>query len=222
MSKRTTEPPVTDEDGYEKHPAFGLIGANRYQVGGAGGGSILFDSDVRHGHTVGIKVYAAQRRRDLHRDWIGTDNRMPIVEVEMSEAQWASFVSSMGHGDGVPCTIRTAHEDHLIPGLTPEQRLQESMDEVRGAADKMMAEIQEAFAAFKEKRSAANLKTLESKINNAAPNVAFTAKSLTEHAENVVQRARFDIEAMAVAAAEHRDLEAGSVQVPELEGGSDG
>ena len=58
--------------------------------------------------------------------------------------------------------------------------------------------MQSAFAAYAEKKSAANLRALEIAIGHMTPNMDFAAKSLTEHAENVVQRARADVEAFVV------------------------
>jgi hypothetical protein len=67
----------------------------------------------------------------------------------------------------------------------------------------MMAEVREAMAAYDAldpkapaKAKQAALRNLRSRIDNAEPNVTFAAKSLTEHAENVVEKARADVEAM--------------------------
>jgi len=138
----------------------------------------------------------------------------------MSEAQWASFVSTMNVGDGVPCTIQR-RERQPVPKVPHEPRLAESMAEVRGAADKAMAEIKEAFDTYNEKRTAANRKALESAIRNAPSNIGFAAKSLSEHAENVVQKARADVEAMVLSKIEQQGLDPGEVELPLLEEGEE-
>ena len=182
-------------------------------------GIVLFDSDIRHQHYVMVRLGRAERRRDLHRDWIG--KRQEIVEVAMSEAQWASFVSSMNTGDGVPCTIER-HDGEFMPGVPYEPRLAESMDEVRGAGEKVMAHIREAFEKVEEKPTKANIKSLRHAIENAPRNMSFAAESLTEHAENVVQRARADIEAMVQSKAAQLNLEPGDLgEVPQLDGGEE-
>lgn len=200
-------PETTDEKGYETHPAWGLIGAHRGQAGPPG--HVLFDSDIRHQHVVTVRLYTARRKRDLHHDWIGSDR--PFVEVEMSEAQWAAFVSTMNSGDGVPCTIRLREDDWDVPGVLYEPRLQESMEETRGAAEKAFEAVREAFETYEEKKNAANLRNLKYAIQNAPSNVEFAGKSLVEHAENVVQKARTDIEAMVVAKATQMGLEPGDL-----------
>lgn len=196
-------PPTKNEYGGEEHPAWAMIGASRVQNGPPG--AVLFDSDLRHGHTIMVRISTASRRRDLNQDYLHSEKE--FIEIEMSEAQWASFVSSMNVGNGVPCTVRRREGEWTVPGMPYEPRLQESMNETRQAADKVVEEIREAFEAFETKRNAANLRTLKCAIENATPNVVFAAKSLTKHAENVVQRARADIEAMVASKARQLGIE---------------
>lgn len=215
---RPVVPPDSNEHGDDVHPAFGLIGASR--VSTSAPGATLFDSDIRHNHTVIVRLYTASRNRNLSHDWMHpAGSRAPFVEVEMSEAQWASFVSSMNTGHGVPCTIRR-REDGEQPGLPYEPRLAQSMDEVREAADRMLEGIRKAFAAVEAKPTKANIRTLHFAIQNATPNVTFAAQSLNEHAENVVQRARADIEAMVLSKATQLGLDPSAMGVPQLEAGT--
>jgi hypothetical protein len=215
MARDTTEPTL-NERGDEVHPAFGMISAVRASY--SGDGQVLFQSDIKHGHTIRISVSGATRKRDLHHDWVHDDAR-PLIEVELSEAQWASFVSSM-NTTGVPCTIRRTETDWNIPGLVYDPRLAHSMNEVRGAADKTFAKIRDALADYEnavaEKAGAKvlreKLRSLHYTVENTEGNLAFAAKSLTEHAENVVQKARADIEAMVGAEAQRLGLTAGEAK----------
>lgn len=202
----------------EQHPSFGMIGA--YRTTSSPPGVSLFDSDMQHQHFVTLRIQHADRKRDyLNRDWIfGTKQ---IIEVQMSEAQWASFVSSMNTA-GVPCTLTNIQGDD-IERLPFAPRLEQSMKETRAAAHRAFDEIEEALRVFEETPSTPKrekdkaLATLRANIKNAVPNVDFAGKSLGEHAENVVQKARADIEAMVtqkaaqlgVEAPEHPALEAG-------------
>lgn len=208
-------PPVTDDRGDETHPAMGMIGASRGQHSPPG--AVLYDSDIRHGTTITVSIGTGSRRRDLNRDWLRKEKE--FVEVEMSEAQWASFVSSMNTGNGVPCTIRRREDEYLVPGLPPEARLKESIDEVRGAAQEAFGKVREALDAYTEKKTAANLRHLTAMIKNAPANIAFAGDSLTEHAENVVQKARADIEAMVTARAQQLGIDAGDLAQGALDAG---
>lgn len=213
--------PTVDEHGDETHPAFGLIGVSRLQVGGVGGGAVLFDSEIRHGHTIRVRIYSAVRSRDLHRDRVHTQGRMPIVEVELSEAQFASFVSSGGVGDGVPCTIR-ARDGRDVPDIPYAPRMQHSLGEVRGAAEEAIAAVREAFEAYDAKRNAENRRRLKYAIANLPANMEFAAKSLVEHAENTTEKMRADVEAMVTAAAQQLGIgedEARALMPPEDPGG---
>lgn len=207
--KRPIVQPTLDSYGGEIHPAWVLVGASR--INHSPPGAVLFDSDIKHQHYVVVRVKRASRKRSLNHDWLG--GRSEIIEFAMSEAQWASFVSSMNSGEGVPATLLfdASVEDKLVPGMPYQPRLKESMDEVRGAAAHAQANVEAAFAAYKERKTADNLRALEAAINNMTPNIAFAATSLTEHAENVVQRARADVEAFVATKARQLGLEPSEV-----------
>ncbi len=218
MARRTIEKPTLTEHGDQRHPAWGMIGASR--VSTSPPGATLFDSDIRHAHTVIVRIGTATRKRDLNRDWIHAGRQ--FVEVEMSEAQWASFVSSMNVGDGVPCTIRSREDVYDVPGVPYEPRLRESMAEVESAAARAAEQVAAAFAAYKEHKTAANLRTLGYVIANMPANIGYAAESLSEHAENVVQKARADIEAMVVTKARQLGLEPGDIgAVAQLDAGDE-
>src|SRR6476646_10686413 len=85
----------------ESHPAWGLVSAHRVS---STPGAVLFDSDIQHQHYMQITLRRASRDRGLSRDWIHEEGPT-LIESNMSEAQWAAFVSST-NTSGVPCTIR--------------------------------------------------------------------------------------------------------------------
>lgn len=221
MTERVVvEPTIDKKDGEESHPAWVLVGASRVSHSPPGG--VLFDSDLRHQHYVVVRVRRATRKRDLNRDW--KYGRETIVEFSMSEAQWASFVSSMNSGDGVPATLvwDATQDNPEVPAMPFAPRLQVSMDEVHGAAAAAQAKVEEAFAAYAEKKNAANLRALEIAIGHMTPNMDFAAQSLSEHAENVVQRARVDIEAFMMQRAQQLGLDPTDIGILELTTGDDG
>lgn len=218
VSVREVVEPTLDEYGHEQHPAWVLVGASR--VSHTPPGAVLFDSDIRHQHYVTVRVKRARRKRDLNHDF--KSGRETIVEFAMSEAQWASFVSSMNTGDGVPATLEwdATLDNPDVPGMSFAPRLQVSMDEVHGAASRAQRIVQEAFEAYAEKKSAENLRTLKYAIENMTANIDFAASSLSEHAENVVQRARADVEAFVLQKARQLGIDPADVGgIPELTAG---
>lgn len=210
----------------EEHPAFCMISAHRGHIGGRG--VKLNDSDINHRETITLQVHRSERHRMLKRDWFSQGEQ--LIEVEMSLAQWASFVSSM-NTTGIPATLRLDRDGPLrvLPGIAEEPRLKQTMDEAKAAAsvafdgiveyvDKIDQLIQNkaGVRAIREE-----LEHLRWKIKNATPNVEFATKSLAEHAENVVQKARADIESMVLLKSEQLTLEAGQGALIALEVGGD-
>lgn len=186
-------PPTTNAYGDEVHPAYGMISVHRV----TGGSGVLFDSDILHNETVVLTVKRASRKRDLNRDWLHASGKLAdeLCEIQMSMAQWASLVSSF-NTTGVACTIRSTMNEHDVPGLEFAPRLAVSAAEVAGAAKRALEAVDAAFAAVEEKPTKANVRTLKFALANLPANLKFAADSLTEHTENVVQKARADIEAM--------------------------
>jgi hypothetical protein len=196
----------------DTHPAFGVIQANR--VSSSPPGQVLFDSDIRHQHFVKLTISEADRERDLNHDWVYEGKT--LIEVWMSEAQWAQMVSSM-NSSPTSVTLRRRETEHDLPGLPFDSRLELSHTETRNAAHRMMEGVKEAMAAYKENKSAQNLRLLEAAIRNSEANVEFAAESLTEHSETVVAKARTDIEAFVSAAAgRHPELEGTKIELPEI------
>ena len=222
MPKERTDP-VTDPDGDEHHPAFGVASVHRIQ---ATPGEVLFQSDLRHREYVRLEVHEATRKRDLKHDWVHPGKK--IIEISMSLAQFASFVAS-GGTEGVPVTIdyvgAGGHGLGHRPGLNPESRLALTTEEVRAAAAKAYEGIMQAFKDYEQvlKLSGAGataarkaaLRTLQSTIANAAPDVNYATTQLGEHAEAVVEKSRADIEAMVSRMAERAGISPSEVQAIE-------
>lgn len=120
----------------------------------------------------------------------------------MSMAQWGAFVSSFNHGDGVPCTLTIREGAPIEQETNPESRLAVTAQEVADKTRQGIAEIAAAVANVKTaaatgKKSPLNaaIHDLDCAIRNLPSNMRFAADTLTGHAEDVVTKARFDIEA---------------------------
>lgn len=91
------------------HPAFAQIGVSRVS-----GYTALYDSDFKHNHYMVLRINKSTLRRSLNRDW-HYDDMNPMIEVAMSESQWATMISSLNAGS-VPCTLESFNRVQ-IPGL---------------------------------------------------------------------------------------------------------
>jgi hypothetical protein len=94
--------------GVESEPYMGTIHVSRVP-----GRAHLFDSDVEHQHFITVSIHHATRERSLSMNWVHPGDE--IVEVCMSEMQWANFVSSFNQGSGVPVTL-----NHIMGRRIPE------------------------------------------------------------------------------------------------------
>jgi hypothetical protein len=193
-------PPITgptiNDRREEEHPSFGVMRLSRVT-----GLRRLFDSSIPHSEWVTLEISRATRQRDLHTDRI-YGSREQLIEIEMSLTQWGAVVSSFNQGSGTPVTLhRVAGE--TMPEAAHNSRLAETAQEVAGAAARSTEQVREAVKAvelaFERKagrRELADLlRTLHFTVENVPANMKFAADMLTEHAEDVVSKAKADIEA---------------------------
>ncbi|QIV65785.1 hypothetical protein Cp1R7AA1_124 [Mesorhizobium phage Cp1R7A-A1] len=197
MSRPVEEPVVTSEDRFGSprttttHPAFGQISGSRVS-----GRAVLYGSDFTHNAAIRIRIASSELNRDLHHDW--HFSRKEYIEVELSEAQWANFVSALNVGDGTPCTIRHIG-GKMMPALPDpvdrshqfkaeiDERLAKSLEGLRAA----IKEIEELGLpkGKTDKATAAMRKTLQ----DLEANLPFAAQSFGKHAEGVVEKAKAEI-----------------------------
>lgn len=81
------------------HPSFATVALNRV----SSTGTTLFDSPLKHQHFINLSIHKAHKVRHLNQDWVHADEE--LIEVRMSEVQFANFITSSGIGGGVPCTL---------------------------------------------------------------------------------------------------------------------
>jgi hypothetical protein len=84
------------------HPAFAMLGFYRTQGGSK---ERLFGSEVATPHTICMRVVPAEVNWHLSQQWF-FGHTTPIIEVELTPAQFAEAITCMNIGDGVPCTLR--------------------------------------------------------------------------------------------------------------------
>ena len=202
MAREVVEPTVhpTDEKGRTRitHPAFGQISASRVS-----GQTNLYGSDFSHQNYVTITLSASEVDRHLSNDWHHGKNE--LFEVALSEAQWATFVSSMNVGSGVPCTIQ--HTMMATRGYTPAlpdppdrreqfaKELLENMVDARAALGDLEALIMSSGV------SKAKAKEMLDKVAFASREIGssskFVAEQFDEHMENSVEKAKIEVNAYA-------------------------
>lgn len=195
---KITKNPSQYDDEKVEHPAFAQIRANR----GFGGESALYGSDFVHRNVVTIEIHESMLSRGLSSDR-HHEGRL-LVKVELSEAQWATFVSSLNCGSGVPCTLRARETDYIVPDLPPPR------DRVAQFAGETMASAREQVAGvaamidkvekmgLPQKKTKEIVDALRSAKRLAEDNLPFIAKQFGEYMEETVERAKVEINAYAL------------------------
>ena len=192
------QPTIERDDGpihdtTERHPAYAQIGASRVS-----GRTYLYGSDFEHQHYVTISIHKSELHRGLSNDWPHAGEE--YIEVALSEAQWASFVSSMNTGGGVQCTLNHLH-GRGVPQIpeAPNRQHQFKM-EAGDRLDLAMNELKELRKGIENsKLSGLAKKDLLRNLNcaeaNFRDNLGFVAEQFGEHIETVTERAKIEVNA---------------------------
>lgn len=85
------------------HPSFGLVGFSRASVCGMRSHRMFGSAIGKHFNIVHLEIRRAEQHHHLSRDRF--HGREELIRVELSEAQFASLLTNMNSGSGVPCTI---------------------------------------------------------------------------------------------------------------------
>lgn len=85
----------------EQHPSYGTIAFRRSFIGGS---VPLFGASIQSNNVIALEISEAEIDRHLNDDFIHSKKK--IIEVNMSQSQFAELITSMNCGDGIPCTIR--------------------------------------------------------------------------------------------------------------------
>lgn len=213
---RAVEQPVTvaDDDRPYKtgatkttHPAFGQIVASRVS-----GRAVLYGSDFIHQNYITITINTSELHRNLSNDWHFA--RGQVIEVALSEAQWATFVSAMNQGSGVPCTIEWLRGEGMIPGLPePESRSEQFSEEFIKDFDKALEGVTELVAQLEaaglSKKKTEDLIKKATSIRNIITSAApYVVDQFSEHMEQEKEKAKVEIHGYATSLFQRAGVEA--------------
>jgi len=89
----------------KKHPSYGLARFSRI----SGGYRHLFGSSIQSQQTVIFSISRATHDRSLSNDWYHAGQE--LIEIEMSQNQFAELITSFNMGQGIPVTIKHINHD---------------------------------------------------------------------------------------------------------------
>lgn len=105
MSLQTTDTPMPDnsdepvDKNESHHPSYGMITASRYSTTP----QTLFGSSSINYSGVALSISTAYARRELNGDYYYSDK--VLIEVNLTENQFAQLITHMNQSPGTPCTI---------------------------------------------------------------------------------------------------------------------
>lgn len=184
----------------DKQEAYGLLGFYRQNS------SIkhpLFGSSIQHSNTIVLKIKQASLDRNLNRDWFHGENL--IIEVEMSQSQFAEAITSLNMNDGIPCTIRYIQGKGEIPDIDFEDTVEKFDNEfnshIKNNTDEARQLLQEMTALFNNKSNIGKrdreliLNKLSQLIMHLDSNSKFINTQFKSQMDKTVTEAKAEIEA---------------------------
>lgn len=124
-------------DKRSKHKSYGQLQIARI----SGGSRDLFASSIKHRDTVMLRIYNTELVRNLNTDWYSNSGQA-LIEIEMSQTQFAEAITSMNSGSGTPVTIRSIAGE-VVDDCPPINKIQEFDDEftkhLEGISDNLNA-----------------------------------------------------------------------------------
>ena len=124
----------------EQAPYMATVQACR--VSASAPGTVLFDSEHPHSHYIQLRINSAYLVRNLSHDWVHSDKE--LVEVSMTEAQWAACITSLNHGSGVACTIdHILHQEPPVKPSLPEDRTSLFSGELNSTQKTLVSQLDE-------------------------------------------------------------------------------
>lgn len=184
-----------------KHEAYGMIGASRVS-----GKTKLVGSELEHNHYIVVRVARTSKYRCHHQDrFFGSNQGM--IELAMSEQQWATFVSSMNVGEGVPCTLERGPDENAkykdYDRLAEESNHELAQQELRDYAAKITKELADSIIGLEKmiKDNTLSKPVVRERINELKmvmqgirSNLPFHVEMHKEMMEKNVQAAKSDVE----------------------------
>ena len=180
------------------HESYGIVGVSR-RTGDPGN---LFGSSIRHHNYVALTIKRATDNRDLHRNWYyGHES---LIQIEMSNTQFAEMITSMNIGDGVPCTIRYVENKRMEdpPGISQRQVFEDEFRaDMQKVGDKISSAISEAEALLSNKGNVKIadrkkiLGLLESITQDINSNMPFVQSQFNEVMDRTVLESKNEVEA---------------------------
>jgi tRNA U55 pseudouridine synthase TruB len=163
----------------------------------------LFGSSIPSSSWVSLRIYKAKLNNFYGRTEPSVDSMLPLIEVDMSSAQFAELITTMNHGMGVCGTMTNFNRK-------PVERFETPVREIDNAEEYGKARINEALKRHKEglkelakaidesklsNKAKEEMKKMMDGLDNLEGNVEFYERRIQESAERFTVQAKAEVEA---------------------------
>ncbi len=197
---KSTPVKITPKDDHlvKTHPSFGMLSFSR--VDGSSGP--LFGSDLETPSFIRMTLLEGQEDWHLSRKW--HHGRGTIVELDMTNSQFAEIITNMNRGSGIPTTIRFRADQGHVPGFLVEDTLHDQIradlkhdiKEIVDTADKLAADLDKTLA--ESGLSKAKQQSLRDSINklrrDLTANMPFVLDQYKEALDKTASSAKIEVE----------------------------
>ncbi len=208
----------TSEVHVPEHESYGMVGISKR----SSRGTALFGSSTQHNQTISLTIRTAEHLRSLNNDRYYAKKQ--LIEIELSENQFAQLITSANVGDGIPCTIRSVNGKMTSePPFQTKQNLFEGelkkeMTNLTKDLDKMVANTKAILE--KPNVGKADREQIISDINRLyrvlSDHLPFLHTQFREQMDDVVSESKIQIEAFAENVIRNKGLEALAAANPEM------
>jgi hypothetical protein len=185
------------------HPAYGNISISRIQ---SGKGRKFFGSSIKHNNFIRLTIHRGVEVESYGIKRFRQNERRGLIEVNLTQTQWAAMVSSIGLGEGTPCTIEYYRDGNLVvPGGIGEGEngnehlrriLEESVSSQIANLQSQVKALEDSIsngAKLNRKDLQEKLKSLRHSINNTPNNLSFATEVMEEVMEEIVENGKNEL-----------------------------
>ena len=200
----TQKPEIIEHEGFvgdkeERHPAYAQMSFNRQ----SGGHDNLYGSAIKHQETISMSITKSVKHTSEFSERYYAAG-IPLIEVRMSQSQFAQLITSMNMGSGVPVTLE-AVRGKTMPKCQEitvserankdlESRLNKFADKVSKGRDRVTEILVKKGAILKGERK--EIKNIyDTLMQELRSNMPFLHECMVEAYDKTATSAKADIEA---------------------------
>ena len=170
------------------------------------GSKKLYMSNLNNATWISLRIHEAKENNSFGEKKAYPTSNRPLVELDLSAAQFAELLTTMNVGNGVPCTLRYLNNEKIDQsGLEEEEK---SIDVGKKYFQNSVKEFSETITAMTDdflkrsedikmnKKDKENLKWIFNKINQEIlSNMPFYVTQFEETAKKVLTESKAEIDA---------------------------